>query len=100
MTIGDLPTAAEYGANVLMIVLNDGAYGQTYMQQSNIYGHTYGTAFKSPNFAEIAGACGAEGIRVTDPKDIEGALRRGLAATRTKPVLVEVMVARHPYPKI
>ena len=100
MTIGDLPTAAEYGANVLMIVLNDGAFGQTFMQQSNIYGHTYGTAFHSPDFAGIARACGAEGIRVTEPKEVEGALRQGLAGTKKSPVLVEVMVARHPYPKI
>ena len=100
MTIGDLPTAAEYGANVLMVVLNDGAFGQTYMQQTNIYGHTYGTAFTSPNFSEIANACGAKGIRVSDPGDIEAALRQGLAATQTQPALVEVMVARHAYPKI
>ena len=100
MTIGDLPTAAEYGANILMVVLNDGAFGQTFMQQSNIYGHTYGTAFHSPDFAQIARACGAEGIRVTDPKDVEGALRQGLAATKKRPALVEVMVGRHPYPKI
>jgi acetolactate synthase-1/2/3 large subunit len=100
MTIGDLPTAAEYGANVLMIVLNDGAFGQTFMQQSNIYGHTYGTAFRSPDFAQIARACGADGIRVTEPKDVEGALRQGLAATKKTPALVEVMVGRHPYPKI
>ncbi len=100
MTIGDLPTAAEYGANILMIVLNDGAFGQTFMQQTNLYGHSYGTTFKSPNFAEIATACGAEGIRVTDPQAVEGALRQGLAATKQRPALVEVMAARQPYPKI
>ena len=100
MTSGDLPTAAEYGANILMIVLNDGAFGQTFMQQANIYGHTYGTAFKSPDFVALARACGAEGIRVTDPKDVEAALRQGLAATKMKPALVEVMVSRSPYPKI
>ena len=100
MTIGDLPTAAEYGANIMMVILNDGAFGQTFMQQTNIYGHTYGTTFKSPNFADIATACGAEGIRVTDPKDVEGALRQAQAATRHKPALVEVMVAERPYPKI
>jgi acetolactate synthase I/II/III large subunit len=100
MTIGDLPTAVEYGANIVMIVLNDGAFGQTFMQQTNIYGHTYGTAFRSPDFAGIANACGAEGIRVTDPKDVEGALRQALAATREKPALLEVMVGRHPYPKL
>ena len=100
MTIGDLPTAVEYGANVLMIVLNDGAFGQTFMQQSNLYGHTFGTAFQSPDFAAIAKACGAEGMRVTDPKNVEAALRQGLAATKERPALVEVMVGRHPYPKI
>jgi len=100
MTIGDLPTAAEYGANILMVVLNNGTFGQTYMQQENIYGHTYGTAFKSPNFAEIARACGALGVRVSDPKDLTPALRQGLAATAHQPVLLEVMIADHPYPKI
>ncbi len=100
MTIGDLPTAAEYGANILIIILNDGAFGQTFMQQANIYGHTFGTTFRSPNFAKIAEACGVEGIRVTEPRDLEGALRQGLAATKQRPALVEVMVARSPYPQI
>jgi acetolactate synthase-1/2/3 large subunit len=100
MTIGDLPTAAEYGANILMIVTNNGTFGQTFMQQANIYGHTYGTTFQSPNFADIARACGAEGIRVSDPGDVEAALRQGLAATTQRPALVEVMVGDHPYPKI
>ena len=100
MTIGDLPTAAEYGANILIVVLNDGAFGQTYMQQTNIYGHTYGTTFKSPNFSQIANACGAQGIRVSDPGDIEAALQQGLAATKKQPALVEVMVSQKPYPKL
>ena len=39
---------------------------------------------------------------MTDPKDIEPALRHGLAVTRQKhkPALVEVMVADKPYPKL
>ena len=100
MTIGDLPTAAEYGANILMVVTNNGTFGQTYMQQANIYGHTYGTTFKSPNFADIAKACNVQGIRVSDPRDLEAALRQGIAATKRQPALVEVMVADNPYPKI
>jgi acetolactate synthase-1/2/3 large subunit len=100
MTIGDLPTAVEYGANVLIVILNDGAFGQTTMQQQSIYGHTYGTLFRSPDFAQIARACGAEGIRVADPRDIEPALRQGLATTKERPALVEVLVAQRPYPKL
>jgi acetolactate synthase-1/2/3 large subunit len=100
MTIGDLPTAAEYGANIVMVVMNNGAFGQTYMQQQSIYGHTFGTTFESPDFAAMARACGAEGIRVSDPRDVEDALRAGLAATRDRPALVEMMVADYPYPKV
>ncbi|HXF67421.1 MAG TPA: thiamine pyrophosphate-binding protein [Burkholderiales bacterium] len=100
MTLGDLPTAVEYGANILVIVMNDGAFGQTFMQQESLYGHTYGTSFRSPDFAQIARACGAEGLRVSDPDEVEAALRQGLAATRHRPALVEVMVGRHPYPKL
>jgi thiamine pyrophosphate-dependent acetolactate synthase large subunit-like protein len=100
MTIGDLPTAAEYGANIMMVVHNNGTFGQTFMQQTNIYGHTFGTAFDSPNFSEIARACGAEGIRVSDPKDIEPALRQAQAATKRQPALVEVMVSSMTNPRI
>jgi thiamine pyrophosphate-dependent acetolactate synthase large subunit-like protein len=100
MTSGDLSTAAEYGANILAIVMNNGTFGQTFMQQTNIYGHTYGTTFKSPDFAMLAKSCGCEGIRVSDPKEVEGALRQALAATKRQPALLEVMVADRPYPKI
>ena len=100
MTIGDLPTAAEYGANILMVVANNGTFGQTFMQQANVYGHTYGTTFVSPNFSDIANACNVHGIRVSDPKDVESALRQGLAGTAQRPALVEVMVGDNSYPKI
>ncbi len=100
MTIGDLPTAAEYGANILMVVHNNSTYGQTYMQQTNIYGHTFGTTFTSPNFAQYAEASGCKGIRVTDAKDLADAMRAGKAATKTQPALVEVMVSSENNPKL
>jgi acetolactate synthase-1/2/3 large subunit len=100
MTFGDLPTAVEYGANILLVVLNDGAFGQTTMQQERLYGHAYGTLFRSPDFAALARACGAYGVRVSAPRELEGALREALAATRERPALVEVMAARAPYPRL
>lgn len=100
MTSGDLPTAVEYGANILMVVMNNGAFGQTFMQQRNIYGHTFGTTFTSPDFAAMARSCGAEGIRVSDPKQVTDALRDGLKATKDRPALVEIMVADSPYPSL
>lgn len=100
MTIGDLPTAVEYDANIVMVIMNNGAFGQTFMQQQNIYGHTFGTTFDSPDFSAMARACGAEGIRVTDAKEVEDALRAGVAATKDRPALIEMMVADYPYPKM
>ena len=100
MTSGDLPTAAEYGANILMVIMNNGAFGQTYGQQKSIYGHTFGTTFTSPDFAAMARSCGAAGIRVSDPKQIADALRDGLRETRDRPALVEMMVADSPLPSL
>ena len=67
MTIGDFVTASEYGADIVMIVLNDGSYGQIDRQQQNLYGAAYGCDFKSPNFAEMARSFDAFGVRVEDP---------------------------------
>ena len=97
---GDLPTAAEYGANIIMVVMNNGSFGQTFMQQKSIYGHTFGTTFESPDFAQMARACGAEGIRVSDPKHVEDAMRTAVTVTKDRPVLLEMMVADYPYPKV
>jgi acetolactate synthase-1/2/3 large subunit len=77
MTIGDLPTAAEYGANILIVVLNDGAFGQTYMQQTGPLRPHLRHDLPEPELRGHRQACGAEGIRVTDPKDVESALAAG-----------------------
>ncbi len=100
MTNGDLPTAAEYGANILMVIMNNGTFGQTYTQQETIYGHTFGTSFTSPDFAAMARSCGAAGIRVSDPAQVADALRDGLRETRDRPALVEMMVSGRPYPSV
>lgn len=89
MTMGDFATACDVGANIVMVLLNDGAYGQMIPQQLDQYGSAYGCEFLSPNFSKFAEACGAVGIRVDQPNDIEGAIR--LALNAGKPAIVEVM---------
>ena len=95
MVMGDFVTACELKANIVMVILNDGSYGQFHLQQKNLYGKTYCTDFQSPNFAEIAQACGGLGIRVEDPGKLEGALRTALAADR--PAIVDVVIGIYPY---
>jgi thiamine pyrophosphate-dependent acetolactate synthase large subunit-like protein len=95
-----LPTAAEYGANILIVIMNNDTFGQTFMQQKTIYGHTFGTTFTCPDFAAMARSCGAEGIRVSDPAQVGDAMREGLEATKNRPELVEIMTGDSPFPSL
>ncbi len=98
MTMGDFGTAGECGANVVMVVLNDGSYGQIERQQRNLYGAAYGCDFKSPRFAEMARSFDAFGLRVERPEDIDGAIEEAFSAGR--PALLEVMTREQPLPDI
>ncbi|MDP6278641.1 MAG: thiamine pyrophosphate-binding protein [Nitrospinota bacterium] len=96
MTIGDFVTACEYGANAVFVVFNDGAFSQMVGQQERLYGEAYGCEFKSPDFAEIAGACGGLGIRVEEPGQLAPALKRALAAG--VPAIIDVATTYRPTP--
>jgi pyruvate dehydrogenase (quinone) len=51
----------------------------------------FGTDFKNPNFAKVAEAMGAKGIRIEEPGDV----REGLAAAlshKSGPVVVDAVV--------
>ncbi|MEE9240782.1 MAG: thiamine pyrophosphate-binding protein [bacterium] len=96
MTIGDFVTACEYGANIVMVIFNDGAYSQMIGQQTKLYGTAYGCDFKSPDFAEISRACGGLGIRVEEPGDLAGALKEALAANL--PAIVDVATSFYELP--
>jgi thiamine pyrophosphate-dependent acetolactate synthase large subunit-like protein len=96
MTIGDFVTACDYGANIVMVVFNDGAYSQMIGQQKRLYGTVYGLDFKSPDFAAIAEACGGLGIRVEEPGDLAGALEKALSAG--VPAIVDVVTSYYELP--
>lgn len=96
MTIGDFVTACEYGANVVFVIFNDGAFSQMIGQQEKLYGEAYGCEFQSPNFAEIANACGGFGIRVEKPDDLAPALEKAFAADA--PSIVDVSTTYKPIP--
>jgi thiamine pyrophosphate-dependent acetolactate synthase large subunit-like protein len=96
MTIGDFVTACEYGANVVFVVFNDGAFSQMVGQQEKLYGQAYGCEFQSPNFAEIAEACGGLGIRVEEPGQLGPALEKALAAEA--PSIIDVATTYRPIP--
>lgn len=77
MTVNELSTAAQYGANVIVIVANNGRYGTIRMHQEKNYpGRVSGTDLANPDFAALARAYGGHGEVVTDDADFPAAFQR------------------------
>jgi acetolactate synthase-1/2/3 large subunit len=85
----ELATAAQYGANVIVIVVNNSMYGSIRMHQERHYpGRVHGTYLANPDFAALAMAYGVSGERVERTEDFPAAFARARAAGR--PALIEL----------
>ncbi len=102
MFLGDLGVGIEAGAPVILVVLNDGGYGMNVRFQVVEFGRPAQNLFRSPNFAAIAEAFGAIGIRVEDPARLDEAFARAVAASHEgRTVVVEVMSSHDdPWPPV
>ena len=77
MTGQELATAAQYGAKVIFIVVNNGMYGTIRMHQERHYpGRVSGTGLHNPDFAALARAYGLHGEIVEKTADFEAAFER------------------------
>jgi acetolactate synthase-1/2/3 large subunit len=84
MTLAELETAVRVGARVVVVVFDNERYGTIRMWQDRRgTGVGVGTDLGPVDFAAIARACGARGVRVEKDAEFEGALRAALAADRT-----------------
>jgi acetolactate synthase-1/2/3 large subunit len=94
-TSSELATAMHDGINIVSVVFNDGAYGNTNRDQvENFGGRVIGTELTNPDFVKYAESFGAVGVRVADVSCLDAAIREGLADTR--PVVIEVPIDRLP----
>lgn len=87
----ELATAAQYGANVIFIVINNGMYGTIRMHQERTYpARVSGTGLQNPDFAALARAyhCHAELVERTE--DFVPAFERCEKAG--KPSLIEIRI--------
>ncbi|GAB5447269.1 thiamine pyrophosphate-binding protein [Gymnodinialimonas sp.] len=67
MTIQELSTARQHGADIIVIVANNGRYGTIRMHQENHYpGRVSGTDLFNPDYAALAEAYGGTGHLVTE----------------------------------
>nr|WP_116312695.1 thiamine pyrophosphate-binding protein [Cupriavidus taiwanensis] len=87
----ELATSMQYGAPVIIIVVNNGMYGTIRMHQEREYPtHVSGTELLNPDFAALARAYGARGVTVTTTGAFAPALREALAAPVS--TLIEIQV--------
>lgn len=99
-----LATAVAEGVPVVWIIMNNNAYGTIAGLQKANYGLTYGTVFQraespaeqTPDYAAIARAYGADGIRVASAAEFRPALEAAIASGR--PTVIDVAMINNPTP--
>ena len=89
MLLGDLLTAVSHKLPVKLVVFDNGRLGMVKLEQEQGGLPEFGTVLHNPDLAAVARAMGLEGIRVTDPHELDGAVAQALASDG--PVLLDVL---------
>ena len=91
MTLNELSTAVQHGANVITIVCNNGHFGTIRAHQERQYpARISGTNLANPDFAALARAYGGHGELVTKTADFAEAFQRAQASG--KPAVIELQL--------
>ncbi|MFZ3597705.1 pyruvate dehydrogenase [Streptomyces sp. BH104] len=89
MLMGDFLTLVQYDLPVKVVLFNNSSLGMVELEMLVAGLPSYGTTNKNPDFASIARAAGAYGVRVEKPKQLAGALKD--AFKHKGPALVDVV---------
>lgn len=89
MLMGDFLTLVQYDLPVKVLLFNNSSLGMVELEMLVSGLPSYGTTNKNPDFAAIARAAGAYGVRVEKPKQLTGALKD--AFKHRGPALVDVV---------
>ena len=93
-------TAVEMGIAPVWVVMNNAAFGTIAGLERKHYGSGYGCEFEadgesySPDFAAMARACGADGIRIERAEDLRPRLSEAIRSGR--PTLIDVPMRNTP----
>lgn len=93
MSVHAISTAVQYNLPVVYVVLNDSALGMVRHHQGE---KVISAEFANTDHGAIARSMGGFGIRVSDSREVPGALREALASG--KPAVVDVIIDRDPNP--
>jgi len=91
LALGDLLTQVERKTPVVQIILNNGSLDFVNIEQKEAGVVPFGVEFTNPDFAKVAQAMGAKGIRIEDPADVRDGLAEALAH-KNGPVVVDAVV--------
>ncbi|MFF8532587.1 pyruvate dehydrogenase [Streptomyces sp. NPDC015532] len=89
MLMGDFLTLVQYDLPVKVVLFNNSSLSMVELEMLVAGLPSYGTTNKNPDFAAVARACGAFGIRVEKPKHLAGALKD--AFRHKGPALVDIV---------
>lgn len=89
--LGDLLTQVERKSTVVQIILNNSSLDFVNIELQEAGYVPFGVEFKNPNFARVAEAMGAKGIRIENPGDVREGLAEALAY-KDGPVVVDAIV--------
>ncbi len=91
LALGDLLTQVQRKAPVVQIILNNESLDFVNIEMQEAGMIPFGVEFKNPNFAKVAEAMGAKGIRIEEPSDVREGLAEALAY-KGGPVVVDAVV--------
>jgi pyruvate dehydrogenase (quinone) len=89
MLLGDLITAVSHQLDVKLVVFDNGRLGMVKLEQEQVGLPEFGTVLHNPDLAAVARAIGLHAVRVTEPDQVDGAVREALA--HPGPVLLDVL---------
>ncbi|MDI3419394.1 pyruvate dehydrogenase [Streptomyces luteolus] len=89
MLMGDFLTLVQHDLPVKVVLFNNSSLGMVELEMLVAGLPSYGTGNNNPDFAAVARACGAYGVRVEKPKQLAGALKD--AFRHKGPALVDVV---------
>ncbi|MFH8366743.1 pyruvate dehydrogenase [Streptomyces sp. NPDC018031] len=93
MLMGDFLTLVQYDLPVKIVLFDNSSLGMVELEMLVAGLPSYGTGNRNPDFAALAEAAGAYGVRVEKPKQLRPALRD--AFRHKGPALVDVVTDPH-----
>lgn len=96
MCLGELATAVETGAPLVVVVFNDGALSLIDIKQQQRDLPVQGVRWTRPDFAQVMRGLGGDGWSVASLSELEHAVQQALAGAR--PALIDVQIDPTGYP--